>query len=218
MMSDDRNLYGALSSLICALCYVVGFGMIFFIIPDLNVEPTLRLQAIKQHSLLMQLWYFVIFIVFGASLLILSHQLCRLARKAGVLWNVSLFSGYLWACYVIASGLIAIVAIEYLVRTPADKVDQLWTTIYVLQAGLGEGVEWVGGIWMLLISLLLFRNDRLPLAMSLFGMVIAFSGLLTILPNCEIAGAIFGLTQIIWFCLVAYFFISGSFQIATALQ
>lgn len=215
MNVNHHSLAGATASVSCALCYLIGFAMIIFIIPDFHLDSGLRLQAIQQHSSLIQLWYFIIFIVFGISLLLLSNFLSKAMPRQGLLAMLSLITSYVWGAYVIASGLIAIFSIQYLASTPHSAVDHVWATIYTLQTGLGEGVEWVGGIWMLLISLMLFKHALLPRSFNLFGMAIALSGLVTVIPGLSEAGALFGLSQIVWFFLVAYFFSKQKLPVVT---
>jgi len=54
----------------------------------------------------------------------------------------------MWACYIFACGVIAILSIEFLytVEDGVRQMSELWRQIYAIQMGLGEGVEWVGGI------------------------------------------------------------------------
>jgi hypothetical protein len=75
--------------------------------------------------------------------------------------------------------------------------------IYAIQMGLGDGVEWVGGIWLLTTSWILLKTQKQPLLLHTFGLGIGITGCLTLIPALAQIGAIFGLAQIMWFVWVA---------------
>lgn len=57
---------------------------------------------------------------------------------------------------------------------------------------------------MLLISLVALRSAALPKALNLIGLVVGASGVLSALPSLGGSGAIFGLSQIVWFAYLGY--------------
>ena len=73
--------------------------------------------------------------------------------------------------------------------------------------GLGEGVEWVGAIWVLFINSCLRERKRFPQLIILFGYFIAAIGILTLYRPLADVGALFGLFQIVWFIGIGYFLI-----------
>jgi prepilin signal peptidase PulO-like enzyme (type II secretory pathway) len=75
----------------------------------------------------------------------------------------------------------------------------VWTAIGAIQDGLGGGVEIVGGVWVLLISIASLRSSALPDALSYLGSIVGAAGILTVVPSLAELGAVFGLGQIIWF-------------------
>ena len=117
---------------------------------------------------------------------------------------------YLWACYILACGLIAILSIELLFSYNSDgtlHISEVWRQIYSIQMGLGEGVEWVGAIWVLIINSCLRERQRFPQLIILFGYFIAAIGILTLYRPLAEVGALFGLFQIVWFIGIGYFLI-----------
>ena len=74
-----------------------------------------------------------------------------------------------------------------------------WVAISAVQDGLGGGVEIVGGLWVLLISVSALRSNVFPKALNCIGIVVGIAGLLTIIPPLGDLGAVFGLGQILWF-------------------
>ena len=111
--------------------------------------------------------------------------------------------GLIWSVLVIASGMIYIVGMETVVALQATNPEQaatVWLAIGSIFNGLGGGVEVVGGIWVLLLSVAGLRNGRLSRPFSLFGFIVGAAGLLSVIPALsEISASIFGLTQIVWF-------------------
>ena len=171
--------------------------------PEFNDGPEQRLLVLSQHSGLMQVWYFLIYVVFGIALLILSTFLTGLSNgDHTMLQKVTVLVSYLWASYVFASGLIAMLSIELMFGSwfqIQGVISDIWRDIYSVQMGLGEGVEWVGGIWMLLITLSLKEQHCFGNKLHYFGFVVAPFGLLTVFPGMGLMGAIFGVLQLVWF-------------------
>lgn len=201
-----KEKYGALAAFICASCFVIGLTFIIVLVPDFNEGPEQRLNLLSKYSGFMQLWYFIIYIVFGASMLVLSLFLLRnKISESTTLQKVATLISFLWTSYIFASGLIAILSIELMFGTwfeVAGSVSSIWRDIYEVQMGLGEGVEWVGGIWMLLISLSLLQQKMFSKVLHYFGLLTAGFGCLTIFPAMSLMGAVFGVMQVIWFIWV----------------
>ena len=66
--------------------------------------------------------------------------------------------------------------------------------------GLGGGVEVVGGIWVLLVSISALRSGNFSRYFNYLGLVIGRAGVVSAVPALsEISGIIFGLAQIVWF-------------------
>ncbi|MBU3023814.1 hypothetical protein [Aestuariibacter sp. A3R04] len=205
-----------LAALMCAGCFVVGFVMIFYIEPGIHLNPHQRLAFILSNGRYFQLWYLIIFVLFGINLLVLTQGINRFISPYQTLsYHLTMMFGFIWASYVIACGLIATLSIEYLLHLPENEQSSVWFAIYSLQTGLGDGVEWVGGVWLLSLSLhaLYFR---LPYKLlNTFGAIIGFIGCLTLVPVLSSAGVVFGLTQILWFVAVGITFIRRSRTIQT---
>jgi len=85
-------------------------------------------------------------------------------------------------------------------ETGAEAAAQTWTVIGIVQDGIGGGVEVVGGLWVLIISVASLRARAvLPRPVNLLGIVVGVCGTATIVPSLSELGAVFGLLQIAWF-------------------
>jgi len=198
---------GAYSALVQALCYLFGFILLFTTMNPAGLEletPLQKLEFLLDRAALFQLWNFVIYIVFGVALVVLAVALHRLIdRPEAIGMSIATAFGLIWAGLVITSGMIAMTGLpaagELLASDPA-AAGQLWSTLAVVQSALGGGIEFVGGLWVLLISVQALRRTRaLPRALNLWGVGVGTSGLLTVVPGLSDLGAVFGLTQIVWF-------------------
>ena len=69
---------GAIAAIVCATSFIIGLVVILFVVPDFNQGAEYRLAAFTKYKALMQLWYFLVYVVFGFSLLILSRSLLEL--------------------------------------------------------------------------------------------------------------------------------------------
>ncbi|MEE4295604.1 MAG: DUF4386 family protein [Wenzhouxiangella sp.] len=198
---------GAYAAIVQAICYIFGFALLMTIMNPGNTEGWSQLQKldfILEREHIFQLWNFVIYVVFGVALVVLAVVLHRLLNSNNSLWMmIATPFGLIWAGLVIASGMIASIGLEAVSDLhPAnpEAATQLWTTVGVLQNGLGGGVELVGGVWIFLISIWSLRSKRLlPTVLNWLGMLAGIAGILTVVPGLSALGAVFGLIQIIWF-------------------
>ncbi len=201
---------GAYSALVQALCYLFGFVLLLTAMnpAGLGLEtPLEKLEFLLEREAVFQLWNFVIYIVFGVALVVLAVVLHRLIdRPCTFGMSVATPFALIWAGLVLASGLIAMTGLPAageLLASDAAAAEQLWSTLGVVQSALGGGIEFVGGLWVLMVSVLALRQSKLlPRALNLWGLVVGASGLLTVVPGLGDLGAVFGLTQIVWFLAI----------------
>lgn len=202
-----KTLYkiGGSAALAQAAIYIFGF---ILLIGSLNPEASSlsineRLAFLSSNQALYQLWIFVIYVLFGVVLVFLSFALNGILKaKQPILSGIAVIFGYVWSVLVIASGMITNIGLEAaLAQQPKNiqQASQLWLTIETLQNGLGGGVEVVGGIWVLLVTLAGLKAHQLPKAMHWLGLLVGLAGILTVIPGLGDLGAVFGLLQIVWF-------------------
>lgn len=196
---------GGSAALAQAAIYIFGF---ILLIGSLNPEASSlsineRLAFLSSNQALYQLWIFVIYVLFGVVLVFLSFALYGILKaKQPILSGIAVIFGYIWSVLVIASGMITNIGLEAaLAQQPKNiqQASQLWLTIETLQNGLGGGVEVVGGIWVLLVTLAGLKAHQLPKVMHWLGLLVGLAGILTVIPGLGDLGAVFGLLQIVWF-------------------
>ncbi|NQD37580.1 DUF4386 family protein [Permianibacter sp. IMCC34836] len=198
---------GACAALAQALLYLISFAVLAAFQPGDTTGWTAaqKLSYTLEHGGLTQFWA-LLYYASGIALVVLTaglHQ--RLHSSAPVLMPLTTPFGYIWAGFVMASGMVSQIGFAAVARLHGESADQaltVWTTVKVVQDALGGGVELLGGVWVLLLSVVLLRNAARALAA--FGVIVGVAGVLTVIPSLDMMKAVFGLTQIVWFIWVGF--------------
>ncbi len=205
-MKNKNQLIGGVSAIIEASLYIFGFIILLSILQPTIDDSNTGLEKLKfiiDNKTIYQTWMLFIYVVFGIVLIPLTlaiHE--NFENQTSVLSKATPIFGFIWSGLVIASGMIAVVAIDavstgYLTDSKAAFTS--WKTIEAIQNGLGGGVEIIGGIWVFLISMMGLKHSVFNKLLNYFGLLVGGAGILTIIPVLKDLGAIFGLTQIVWF-------------------
>lgn len=202
----DLQKAGGMAALLQAMAYVVGFGVVATLLNPGDTEswsPAQKLEFVLDRKRGFQIWMNFIYVVFGIALVVLAMALHeRLKGHLPGLMQVATSFGLIWAGLVIASGMVASVGLESVSALHAKDLEQavsLWLAVSAIQLGLGGGVEIVGGLWVLLISVAALRSSEFSKALGWLGVLVGIAGLLTIAPPLRDFGMVFGLGQILWF-------------------
>jgi hypothetical protein len=87
-----------------------------------------------------------------------------------------------------------------LAKTDPAQAQLAWQSVEpVAQALGGAGGEILGGLWVLLVSVVALRSGALPKLLGWFGVVIGVAGLSSVAPPLHDAAIVFGLMLIAWF-------------------
>lgn len=198
---------GGVAAIVQALCYVLGFALLATAMNPGDTDgwtQEQKLEFILERESLFVLWNIVIYVVFGAALVVLAVVLHRLLQPvASLAVAIGTPFGLIWAGLVVASGMVANVGLARVsaaYEAGAESAAQTWTVVGIVQDGLGGGVEVVGGIWVIFVSLAALRAKAvIPKAVNVLGLVVGICGIVTIVPALSDIGALFGLLQIVWF-------------------
>jgi len=201
---NNLQKIGGIAALFEAAIYIsafVFFGAFWDYPVSANDAQKFIFLTNNQMALsIVNLTMYVAFGLFLAVLVLALHQ--RMKSKAPVLSQLASVFGIVWVGLVIASGMIANVGLGAVIDLSAKNAEQamtLWVVINTIVEGLGGGnEEVVGGLWVLLLSVVGLKIIELPKWLNYLGLFIGSVGILTIYP-AEILTEIFGLGQIIWF-------------------
>ncbi|MDO6720943.1 hypothetical protein Q4575_16130 [Psychrosphaera sp. 1_MG-2023] len=196
-----------LAALLCALCYIVGIIYIAVIAPNFADSIMSQFQHLVNYPSSMMVWYAILYVVFGLSLLMLNHSARYVLprEKANALWSFSFMLGDIWSGFVLATGFIMISTIGFFQHHGElqGSFQVIWQTVYILVQSIGGGIELLGGMWMMAISMICRQNQLINKLTLYIGIMIGLAGVLTIFPALEQLTLVFGLGQILWFFCLA---------------
>ncbi|MEM7133703.1 MAG: DUF4386 family protein [Chloroflexota bacterium] len=197
--------WGGAAALYEALAYIIGFvGFIAVVNVGGIVDPLEKVAAIVANQGVLTGLMLIVYVVWGASLVVLTLALHeRLNGDTSALARTATAFGIIWSMLVIASGMIYNVGMETvasLYTTNPEQAATVWLAIGSVFNGLGGGVEVVGGIWVILLSVAALRSGNFSRSFNYLGFVVGAAGVVSVVPALsEISASIFGLTQIVWF-------------------
>lgn len=196
---------GGYAAIGMALCYI-SMAVIFFgllTVPS-GLDSLGRLQFyLQQQYLLVSIGYGIGYLLFGVLLAILLQAL-RLAmpQNRSAIAALAERFGNVWLVLMLASGMVALVGMNMTLRMLDNSTEQalaLYNTSNLLTNALGGGIELVGGLWVLLLSIAGLQQQRFAKALHLLGLVVGSLGILTVLHTVPYLKDAFGLLQLIWF-------------------
>ena len=168
-----------------------------------DVSEKVALLAANHAS--MHVMYLITYVVFGVVLAVLALALHgRLSSSASGLMQVATAVGLMWAVVLVASGMVfnaGMAAVVDVYPANAEQAQAMWQAIEPVAQGLGSGSggEFLGGLWVLLVSIVSLRSRSLPRSLGWLGVVVGIAGLLSIVPPLSATAYLFGMLSILWF-------------------
>jgi hypothetical protein len=210
-MGGIATLIGAATNLFALVMYLTllepkGYGL---------DDPGQIVAFFADNQALMRVWYQIIFLVFGVSMIFLSLALYeRLKAGSPALAHAVTTFGLIYAVLVIVIGTLSINNLSTVVKLYGENPAQaatVWLTLDSVETGLGAGggETIVTALWLLLLSWVALRARELPKVLNYLGVVIGVAGILTVvfLPALE---AVYGLGLIIWLVWLGIFMLRRS--------
>lgn len=200
---------GGVAALYLALALLAAIPY-FLLVVDYPGASTAaaKVALIVDHYPSMYAMYIASYVLFGIALGVLALALWdRLHAAAPFTVRAATGVGLLWSFALVASGLVftyGMTTIRALAATDQAQAASTWQAVEPVALALGgAGGELLGGLWVLLVSLVVLRGGALPKALGWLGAGIGTIGLASVLPPLHDAGIAFGLLQIVWFVWMA---------------
>ena len=196
--------FGGLASIGMALCYV-AMAVIFLGMLSMpaGLDTAGKIQYLQQHHLLVASGYGIGYLLFGMLLAIVLKALQRVfANTSSAVSALSERFGNVWLALMMASGMMALIGLQMVFRLMESDPQQalaLYNTRNLLTESLGGGIELVGGLWVLLLSISGLQQQCLGKALHMLGLVVGALGILTVMHTLPYLKDAFGITQLIWF-------------------
>lgn len=200
----NRHKVGGIAALYLALALVAAIPF-FLVVVDYPSAASAadKVGLIADNYASMYAAYLATYVLFGIAVGILALALHdRLRAGAPLTARVAAIIGLTWSFALVASGLIftyGITAIHDLAATDYPEAVLAWQAIEPVAMALGgAGGELLGGLWVLLIGLVVLQTGALPKGLGWLGVAIGLVGLVSVVPPLHDAALAFGLLEIIW--------------------
>lgn len=200
---------GAYAFFAMPFCYL-GMFIIFALLlnfPQSDVVSD-KIAYIASQEVKVSLGYIIGYLVFACLLLVAVQAAHRyLNIKTSALLNYTSAFGYIWVVLMMCSGMLALVGVNTMIKLFLQENSNAETVFYIYATvvnGLGGGIELVGALWVLLISVYGLKTSQLTKPTNVLGVAIGVIGILTLnqaIPEFKDA---FGLLQIIWFVMMGF--------------
>jgi hypothetical protein len=200
-----RQRTGGVAALYLALALVAAMPY-FLLVVDYPAASTTadKVELIVDHYPSLYAMYLTTYVLFGLALSVLALALWdRLQTDAPFAMRIATAIGLLWSFALVASGMVftyGMTTIDALAGTDRAQAVLTWQAVEPVALALGgAGGELLGGVWVLLISVVILRGAALPKALGWLGIVIGVVGLASVVPPLHEVSIAFGLLQIVWF-------------------
>jgi hypothetical protein len=160
-----------------------------------------KVALIADHYASMYVVYLATYVLFGIAVGVLALALHdRLRSEGPITVRIATFVGLLWSFALVASGMVFTYGMTAIEALAVSERAATWQAIEPVALALGgAGGELLGGLWVLLLSVVVLRGATLPRALGWLGVVIGVVGLTSVVPPLHDAAIAFGLLQIVWF-------------------
>lgn len=192
-----------------ALCYLSMFMLFGLVLQAPSSEHFAdKIRFVAENRALISVGYGGGYLLFGVFLLVTVQALQQKMQLTNSnLLNTGSWFGIIWVMLMMASGMVQLVGMDTMLRLHdqgSPQAEALFYSYNTIVNGLGGGIELVGGLWVLLVSIAGLRHRHLSAGLHWLGLVVGVFGVLTLLPATvfkELAGMkdLFGLSQIVWF-------------------
>jgi hypothetical protein len=203
---------GGICAIIEALIYILAFivygGILVY--PNENASAIEQLNFLSDNYLILSILNLITYVLFGILLAVLVLAIhLRLKNYSPIFSNLASIFGIIWVGLVISSGMITNIGLNAVLSmgiTEPDNAILIWSSVKIISEGLGGGNEIVGGIWVLLLSIMALKGQLFSKSLNVLGVFVGIAGVLTIYP-LDIFTEIFGVSQIIWFIWIGIFMV-----------
>ena len=215
LSSDNLQKIGGVSAIISAGSYIFALGLLMTMmtpLTDSNIGFVEYMTFLIANQQLNFVWNFLIYIVHGATLVILVLAYYeRLKDASPRLALVGTAFGFIWTGLILLSGFICISGTEALI-TLYNKQPGQAEIFKILLNNLTYGIDisdrYLGSIWVALLSVAAWKNRSFPFYANIVGVALSVSALAAglLLPISNTTGSlIFGMGVLVWWIITGIY-------------
>ncbi|MEP4546190.1 MAG: DUF4386 family protein [Saccharospirillum sp.] len=187
-----------------ALCYITLF-IIYGALLSTPADATTaeKIAYLIENKGLFNVTYVLGYVLFACLLCFCVYVIGGLYQKVSqpAMALATLF-GYFWVVVLLCTGMIGITSHEllasYSTSNPA-AAEVIYYARALLTESLGGGIEFIGGVWLLLFGAVSWRHGLFSKPLSAFTLVKGAIGVATIFSTEPVLRDLFGITGIVWF-------------------
>lgn len=205
-----RQTAGGVAALYLALALLAAMPY-FLLVVDYPGATTAadKVALVVENYSGMYAVYLATYVLFGLAVAVLALALHdRLAAAAPATVRVATAVGLLWSFALVTSGMVftyAMTTVVDLQQTDEAQAVRTWQAVEPVAMALGgAGGELLGGLWVLLVSVVALRAGAFPRVVALLGLAIGVLGLASVAPPLHGAAIGFGLLEIAWLLCVGW--------------
>src|SRR5512135_3368148 len=211
-MGGIAALIGAATNLLALVVFITllapkGYG---------SDDPGQIVAFLADNQAIMRVWYQIIYLVFGVSMIFLSLALNeRLKAGSPALVQAVTTFGLIWAVLVIVIGTLSINNLSTVVKLYGENPAQaatVWLTLDSVETGLGGGggETIVNALWLLLLSWVALRARELTRVLNFLSVVTGVAGILSVVLSLPALTAVYAFGLIIWLVCLGIFMLRRS--------
>lgn len=187
-----------------ALCYITLFiiyGVILSTPADANAAE--KIAYLIENKDLFNVTYVLGYVLFSCLLCFCVYVISGLYQQVSqpAMVMATLF-GYFWVVVLLCTGMIGISSHELLASYSASNpaaAEVIYYAKILMTESLGGGIEFIGGVWLLLFGAISCRHGLLSKSLSVFTLVKGTIGVATLFSAESVLRDLFGITGIVWF-------------------
>ncbi|HET6352239.1 MAG TPA: DUF4386 family protein [Coriobacteriia bacterium] len=199
-----RQKAGGAAALYISLALIAAMPF-FLLLVDYQSATTAaqKVAVVVANYASLYAMYLASYVFYGLAVGVLAFALHdRMAPGAPALMRAATAVGLIWSVTLIASGMVwnyGMTTVVSLAKTSPAQAQLVWHAMEPMSEALGgAGGELLGGLWILLLSVVALRTAALPKALGWFGVIMALAGLTSVVPPLHDAAILFGLAMIVW--------------------
>lgn len=187
-----------------ALCYITLF-IIYGALLSTPADATTaeKVAYLIENKGLLNFTYVLGYVLFACLLCFCVYVISGLYQQVSqpAMAMATLF-GYFWVVVLLCTGMIGITSHEllasYSTSNPA-AAEVIYYASILLTESLGGGIEFIGGVWLLLLGAVSWRHSLFSKPLSVFTLVKGAIGVATLFSAEPVLRDLFGITGIVWF-------------------
>ena len=213
--SSGHQTVGGIAAFYLAVALLAAIPYFLLVIDYPAAETAAaKVDLITGNYASMYVMYLAAYVAFGLAVGLLALVLRdRLHGQAPSTVRMATFVGLLWSAALVASGMVfthGMTVIHSLAATDRAAAVTAWQALEPVALALGgAGGEILGGLWILLLSLVVVRRGGLPRPMGWLGVIIGAAGIVSVVPALADAAVAFGLLEIAWFAWLGGLLLMG---------